>query len=184
MRMDEGPGLLLERCRGGDQAAWGVLVREYGGLVFAVARRCGLAEDACEDVAQITFASLASHLGSLREPAALPGWLATTARREAIRRSKADGPRQGSLITIEPASDDRPPSIEDLEDHQRLRSALERLGDRCRKLLRALYFEASTPDYRGIADRLGMPVGSIGPTRQRCLAKLAELYGGMDREKP
>lgn len=176
--MDDGPGPLLERCLAGDQAAWRALVREYGGLVYAVARRCGLAEDACEDVAQATFAALAANLASLREPAALPAWLATTAKREAIRRSKADRKHAAHGLAHEPAWDDTGPSVADIEDHQRLRSALERLGETCRKLLRALYFEVSSPDYRGVAVRLGMPVGSIGPTRQRCLAKLSALYQG------
>ncbi|MFI4917268.1 MAG: RNA polymerase sigma factor [Phycisphaerales bacterium JB060] len=180
--MPEDPGQhhaqLLERCRGGDQRAWAELVQELGPLVFAVARRVGLAEDQCEDAAQATFAALASKLGTIREPEALPGWLATTARREAIRLSRAAAKRQGTPLAGDPQAADGGPDLEALETHHRLRTALDQLGPACRNLLRALYFEGSTPDYRGVAERLGVAVGSIGPTRQRCLAKLAEIFAG------
>jgi RNA polymerase sigma factor (sigma-70 family) len=180
--MPEAPGRthreLLERCRRGDQRAWADLVGEFGPLVFAVARRVGLAEDQCEDAAQSTFAALASNLGAIQEPAALPGWLATTARRESIRLSKAAARRPGAPLQIDPQAADAGPDLEALEAHYRLRTALSQLGPACRNLLRALYFEGSKPDYQGVAERLGVAVGSIGPTRQRCLAKLAEIFAG------
>lgn len=174
------PGLaeLVARCTAGDERAWWELVHRFGPLVFASARRVGLSEDLCEDAAQATFAALARHLQSIREPAALPGWLCTTARREAIRLLKEAAGRRGTVLEHDPEAPGDRSTLEDLEAHQRLRTALGQLGPACRNLLRALYFEGSKPDYQGVAERLGIPVGSIGPSRSRCLAKLAVIFTG------
>lgn len=166
---------LLERCRAGDQRAWADLVHEFGPLVFAVARRVGLPEDVCEDVAQATFAALAGNLAALREPGALPGWLVTTARREAIAHSKAATKRRLAPLEHDPRAWDEVPALETLEAHHRLRTALGRLGPMCRDLLCALYFEGARPDYKAVAERLGMAMGSIGPTRRRCLERLGQI---------
>lgn len=169
---------LVARCKAGDERAWASLVHEFGPLVFAVARRVGLSEDCCEDAAQATFAALARGLGGIQEPAAIPGWLSTTARREAIRLSKDAAKRRGTALEHDPEAASEAAWIDEIETHHRLRAALGQLGPKCRDLLRALYFEGLNPEYREVADRLGMAVGSIGPTRKRCLAKLSEVFTG------
>jgi RNA polymerase sigma factor (sigma-70 family) len=176
--MERDHAQLVVRCKAGDEKAWFDLVAEFGPLVFAIARRVGLSEDNCEDAAQATFAALAHKLDTIHEPAALPGWLSTTARREAIRLSKEVAKRRGRGLDHDPEGTNEPAWIEEVETHYLLRRALGQLGPKCRNLLRALYFEGSNSEYQAVADRLGMAVGSIGPTRKRCLAKLAEIFSG------
>lgn len=177
--MDQPDPDILDRCRSGDPTAWTRLVRRYGGLVYAIARRSGLDEHACDDVAQAVFAKLAGSLPHLREPAALPGWLATTSKREAWRLA-AERRRAPEALSQPPA---QAPETADLVEHHRLRAAMEDLGGRCRDLLHALYFRPVRPSYEEISDLLDLPVGSIGPTRQRCLAKLAALLGQRDEDR-
>lgn len=176
--MDHDHAQLVARCKAGDERAWVALVHDFGPLVFAIARRVGLSEDACEDAAQATFAALASNLDKIHEPAALAGWISTTARREATRLSRYAAKGRGTILEHDPEAASEPASIDQIETHHRLRTALGRLGPKCRNLLRALYFEGLNPEYQGVAERLEMAVGSIGPTRKRCLAKLAEIFAG------
>lgn len=175
----ESAARLLARCAEGDQSAWGALVRSYAGLVYSIARRAGLPEHLCDDVAQDVFGTLAKHLGSIRDPASLTAWLVTTTRRATIRAG-----RSAARVRAEPlgevadhsdaALDD---AIANAEKAHAVRAALSQLGGNCETLLRAMFFTRGDPDYREIARRLGIPVGSIGPTRARCLEKLAKILG-------
>ncbi len=174
--MNEPVAQLLLACRAGDQRAWSRLVERFAGLVYAIARAHRLPDDLCDDVAQTVFATLAAHIDTIREDERLPAWISTTARRECWR-CVARGRRHGSesLSSDPPAPpDDR--AVEAIEQHQRLRDALASLGPRCRDLLSMLYFRAPEPAYTEISASLNIPVGSIGPTRKRCLAKLQELF--------
>ncbi|MBA4039668.1 MAG: hypothetical protein C0468_05020 [Planctomyces sp.] len=171
---------LLERCRAGDQGAWRSLVDAYAGLVYAVARAHRLPADVCDDVAQNSFAALAANIHRVQSDLAVAAWLRTTATRESwragkkLRRSAGAGPEdQGAESPAEA-------ELEEIEEHQRLRRAMERLDERCRRLLSALYFTSHGESYDGISARLGLPRGSIGPTRQRCLQRLCELFVGDD----
>lgn len=167
---------LIERCVGGDARAWTELVGRFAGLVFAVARRHGLREDQCEDVAQSVFSSLARRIDRLRDPGALPKWLITSATRESWRVDRVARRAARSMVedtTIAPSDE----SLQRLELAHRVRVALDDLGGRCRDLLLALFVETSEPNYQQISERLGIAVGSIGPTRARCIAKLVELLG-------
>jgi RNA polymerase sigma factor (sigma-70 family) len=175
-------GALLRRCQAGDHRAWRDLVSRHGGLVYAIARTHRLPEDACDDVAQTVFASLLKHLNDVREPAALVGWLATTARRECwrvVRKSRAQERLARGVASASGEAQEQQPevSLERVEQAHRVRIALDELGGRCKELLTALFASPDKPDYTLIASRLGMPIGSIGPTRLRCLAKLAEILG-------
>jgi RNA polymerase sigma factor (sigma-70 family) len=176
---------LIERCLSGDDAAWRELISRYQGLIFSVPRRMGLSHEASADVFQCVCVLLYQRLGSIRDPNRLGGWLLTTASREAIRASRrakrtvpiesgredAAGSTENDLPDLRPLADE---DREALERAQLLRSALAEMSDRCRTLLEA-FLNDEEANYRDVARRLGIPIGSIGPTRARCFAKLKDL---------
>ena len=168
---------LITRCRDGDQSAWTALVRTHAGLVYAVARRTGLKEDQCEDVAQSVFATLLRRLDTVRDAQALAAWLVTTTKRESWRVARHARRVADLAAAYKPTDPDPSPieAMEDIESAHRVRVALDELGGKCRELLLAIFSQRDQPDYAGISQRLSIPVGSIGPTRARCLAKLAEI---------
>lgn len=165
---------LVQRCLAGDQRAWSALIDTYAGVVYAVARAHRLDEATADDVAQTVFARLARSLPTLEEPQALAGWLATTARRECWRLLRIDQ-RDRKAVRHAPTEAELDDAMRSIESAARVREALVELGGRCQELLTALFLSASPPDYEAISRSLGLPVGSIGPTRARCLAKLARI---------
>jgi len=173
---------LVVGAAAGEQKAWDELVDRFAGLVWHVARSHRLGDADASDVAQTVWLRLVESLPRLREPAAVGGWLATTTRHECLRVLRLTGrevPDDSSAMVDIPSLDASPESVVELaEDRHRVRVALDRLSDRCRTLLRAL---AYSPDdsYAEVSVALGMPVGSIGPTRSRCLEHLRrELVAG------
>jgi RNA polymerase sigma factor (sigma-70 family) len=162
---------LIERCIRGDQAAWRDLVVRYERLVYSVALTfCSHADDA-SDVFQQVWMELYQQLADLHHVEALPAWLITVTRRQAYKLVNS---RRGS----EPLDEDLPDTKQQLAHIERehaLERALGQLPDRCRNLINLLYFTADEPSYADIANKLGMPVASIGPTRARCLDKLRKL---------
>lgn len=170
---------LVERCIEGDGRAWRELIEHYRRLVYSVPRRAGLPADACEDVFQEVFTILHAKLAHLERTTALPKWLATTARRATLRWLDRRA-RDERLVAEERMADAAPTDVRESAEEvvQRwerttlVRDAVERLGPPCQSLLEAIARAGERPDYRILAERLGMPVGSIGPTRARCLAKL------------
>jgi RNA polymerase sigma factor (sigma-70 family) len=173
MRDDPTVVSLVERALDGDQGAWNQLVERYATLVWSVCRRYGLAGSDAEDVGANVWLRLVERLGTIREPAALPGWLATTTRRECLQLLRANSKQI-------PVEDDRfpdegsAPSDEWLlaqERHIALRRGFAELSERCRKLL-SMLFDDPPAAYGEIATTLGMTIGGIGPTRSRCLDKL------------
>ncbi|MCP3905126.1 MAG: sigma-70 family RNA polymerase sigma factor [Planctomycetes bacterium] len=171
---DRADQALVEACVSGDDRAWEELVRRYQRLVFSIARRSGLDVTAAEDVAQEVFAALVRHLSGLRSHRALPQWLMTTAQRVAVRhRQRARPVATDSADAIESAM---PPELLDRWERQnQVLEALRHLGGRCEELLVALYVQSGPPRYEEVARKLDMPVGSIGPSRARCLEKLLEI---------
>ncbi|MGE0002212.1 MAG: RNA polymerase sigma factor [Fimbriimonadaceae bacterium] len=169
------PGL-VRRCQAGDQAAWARIVDEFRSLVYGVASSAGLDQEDRAEVFQETFVALHRSIDRIENPAALGGWLAVTAGRLAVRLA---GTRRAQATTdIEPlaevlASEDRAADqIASVSlDAEKIRQALEALGGKCSKLLERLY-GARGATYEEISEELGMPVGSIGPTRARCLERL------------
>jgi len=171
---------LVRAASAGDERAWNSLVEQYGGLVWHVARGYRLGDADAADVVQTVWLRLVESLPRLREPAAVGGWLATTARNESLRQLRRSGrevvePDIDLTLVSTPADDAYSPEAV-LEAHERrdlVRRALDGLPARCRTLLRAL---AYTPDvsYVDISAALDMPVGSIGPTRGRCLDRLRQ----------
>jgi RNA polymerase sigma factor (sigma-70 family) len=165
---------LIERASGGDQEAWRALVERFASMVWAVARSYRLDHADAADVCQTAWLRLAENLGSLRDPARLPGWLATTARRESLRVLAGRRREAPGDVPDGPDADHTsvPEAFVLTEDRDsRLWQAFSELPERCQQLLRVL---ATAPDlsYVEVGSALGIPVGSIGPTRGRCLQAL------------
>ncbi|MDM4719446.1 sigma-70 family RNA polymerase sigma factor [Micromonospora sp. WMMA1363] len=170
----------VRAAAGGDQAAWDALVRRYARLVWAVARGFRLGEADAADVSQATWLRLVENLGQLRNPASVGAWLATTARREALAllRSRREVPMPESA-TPEPVDDTQPAPWQRLvaeETDAELWHAFRGLPARCQELLRLLVLEP-TQSYAVAAAALSVPIGSLGPTRARCLAALRASLG-------
>jgi RNA polymerase sigma factor (sigma-70 family) len=168
---------LVTRARKGDQRAWDALVERYAPLVWFICRRHQLSRADAEDVGQNVWLQLVSHLDAVRDPAALPGWLATTTHRECGRvLSAVRGPRaSGQLLDVENIADEQIRAAEQellaAERHAALCEALACLRPSCQQLMAMLLEDPPVP-YAEISVRLGIPVSSIGPTRARCLDKL------------
>ncbi len=168
------PCRLLPAALAGDTRAWTELVRRYEGVIRSAARAHGFRGTEADDVVQTTWMRLFEHGDRLREPAALPGWLRTTARRECIRMRTATLPE----LPVDPGDlpERRAPvelEGELLADERRraLRRALVSLNGRQRMVVETLIGEPE-PNYRDVAAQLGMPLGSVGPTLVRGLAAL------------
>jgi RNA polymerase sigma factor (sigma-70 family) len=167
---------LVTRARNGDAAAWVELVDRFVPLVWAICRRFRLQDTECDDVGQNVWLGLVEALPQLRDPAALPGWLTTTTRRECLRVVDATRRRQARELQTDAdvADDERGSPEHDLlaeELDAVLRLAFARLSRRCQQLL-ALLMQSPPISYAEISTRLDMPVGTIGPSRSRCLDKL------------
>ena len=168
---------LVTRARKGDQQAWDTLVERYSPMIWSICRRYRLSEADAMDVGQTVWACLVEQLDSLRDPAALPGWLSTTTRHECSRVLRTTCPHSAGAQV--PDFEHIPDQQTETADHQlllaernaTLREAFTRLPPGCQRLLALLIADSPTP-YAEISARLGMPLGSIGPTRGRCLDRL------------
>ena len=178
---------LLERVGRGDQGAWDELVGRFAGLVWSVARSYRLGRAATDDVVQTVWLRLAEHCGKIRQPDRLAAWLATTTRNEALRVI-----RQSSRLAagvddrVFDVSDATSPAVDelvvDLDEHEHVMAAFRKLSADDQQLLRLL---CNVPplDYETIAEMIGRPIGSIGPTRARCLERLRRLLSGATGQK-
>ena len=178
MRDDPSVVALVARAAGDDYEAWNELVERYVPLVWAICARFQLSRDDIEDVGQNVWLLLVEQLGKLREPAALPGWLATTTRRECLRVATAARKSQqagGVLDDAPPFADDTPIDEELLiaERNAALRAAFAELPTDGQRLL-AMLFRDPPCSYSEIHDTLGIPIGSIGPKRARYLERLRQ----------
>lgn len=167
---------LVRRCLDGDRLGWADLLGRYGDLIYGLFHRAGLDKTSAADGFQEVSILLWKSLKKLRRAESLVPFIATTAKRIAWRmkqRARTRGDRDATAARPEADPGAGPEaSIARLEEEQQVREALATLGERCRRLLAALYFQASEGGYDEIAERLGIPRGSIGPTRQRCLEGL------------
>ncbi len=176
--------VLIHRAAEGDPTAWDAIVDEFAGLLWSVVRGFRLNEAQSADAVQTTWLRLVEHIADLREPEHVAGWLKTTARRVCLQVIRQRGREQlvdwdedrapGSGVRYEGPDEDGPEAAAMRQEQQVLvRRALAELPDRHRQLMELLV--ASPPiSYQDISARLGMPVGSIGPTRARILARLRE----------
>src|SRR6266516_1002500 len=168
---------LVMRARNGDQWAWDAIVERYAPLVWSICRRYRLAGADTDDAGQAVWLQLVDQIDRIRDPAALPGWLATTTRRECGRIVRAAHRAQppGYVLDADKIPDERTGTADDellvAEQHAALRAALSHLPPSCQRLI-SLLTEDPPPPYTEISARLGIPVGSIGPSRSRCLDKL------------
>jgi len=168
---------LVTRARNGDKQAWDALVDRYAPLVWSICHRHRLSRADADDVGQSVWLKLVEHLGTVRDPAALPGWLATTTRRECGRVLRAAKGPQGAKYALdaETIPDEQTRTAEQellaAERHAMLREAVTRLPSCCQQLIALLIEDPPVPDAQ-ISAKLGIPVGRIGPNRRLCLEKL------------
>ncbi len=169
---------LVQASADGSDEAWGELVHRYAPLVMAVARSYRLSGADAQDVSQTVWLRLVEHLANLREPDALPGWLMTTTQRECrhytrlARRVLPVDPQEDNAMQQCPAAEPDAGLLR-AELHQVLRDGMAELPARDQSLLRLRAADPPMP-YHEISELLGMPIGSIGPTLQRCLTRLRE----------
>jgi RNA polymerase sigma factor (sigma-70 family) len=167
---------LVTRARTGDKQAWDTLVERYAPLIWSICCRYRLSADA-EDISQSVWLRLVGQLGNIRDRGALPGWLATTTLRECLRLlGAARGPlADGYVVDAEAVPDEQVRIAEEevlvAEQHAVLREAFRDLAPCDQQLIALLIEDPPIPDVE-ISARLGIPMGSIGPTRRRCLDKL------------
>jgi RNA polymerase sigma factor (sigma-70 family) len=165
---------LIRAAHDGDEAAWGLIVDRFSGLVWATARAHRLSSADAADVVQTTWLRLVEHLDRIHNPDGLGAWLAATARHECLRLIRLRGRElatdQSSLFDM-PVDDAVQLRLITGERDRALQRALRTIGERCQALLRMLA-APDPPSYEEIGAALGMPIGAIGPTRSRCLDKL------------
>jgi RNA polymerase sigma factor (sigma-70 family) len=177
----EETGALVRRAAAGDERAWTALVTAYAGLVWAIGRSFRLSPADAEDVSQTTWEKFARSLSDIQQPERVGAWLSTTARRESLRvlatRNRVLPTGDLGWIGASPL-DESPEEVavarEDSAQAVRVWQALNLLGDNCQRLLRIMMADPA-PSYAEAAAALGVTVGYLGPTRQRCLEKLRRL---------
>jgi RNA polymerase sigma factor (sigma-70 family) len=168
---------LVSRARNGEQQAWDALVERYAPLIWSICRKYRLHDSDAEDASQSVWLHLVDHLDSVRDPAALPGWLATTTQRECSRVLRVA--RRSQVVEDVPDIENIPGeqvrTVEQellvAERHAALREAFMDLPPAGQRLI-ALLAVDPPQSYAAIAARLGIPIGSVGPTRARCLDRL------------
>ena len=184
-KMEDSDLQLVLACRRGDQLAWDRLIRRYQRLIYAIPLRAGLDEDDAAEIFQDVFTTFFQRLNDIEQPEKLQAWLVTTTRRKTLHAISKAQVQQQLLVNTDDESyeatsirDEAPLPDEQLlilEEQHRIRTALSSLDERCRTLLEMLFYLGEPPSYRDIAASLGVPEGSIGPTRARCLAKLLRM---------
>ena len=176
--LDEGDlTLVVAQARAGAGAAWENLISRFGGLVASIARRCRLNDADVAEVCQTTWLRLVENLDRIEQPERLGAWLATTSRRESLRIATRRTVLSLSDTVYLIADDSLDPLDSGLLKDEQLaviRLATQRLAPHCQRLLGLLMGDDDLP-YKEIAEQLSMPVGSIGPTRGRCLEHLRRI---------
>ena len=176
----------LTAARRSDQRAWDAIVARYSNLVWSVARSFRFNSSDAADVYQATWLRLVEHIGEIRDGERLGSWLATTARREALallRRGRVERPADDVELLPGVAADATVPvegRLLEQEEQAHLWHAFSHLPDNCQRTLRVLFADPP-PSYAEISAALDMPMGTIGPTRTRCLAHLRSL---LSRREP
>jgi RNA polymerase sigma factor (sigma-70 family) len=168
--------LLVKECLSGNEAAWSQLIDKYKALIYSIPIKYNLPPQEAADVFQATCVELLVRLPELREPRALPKWLMQVAHHECYRVKRLSQrvvSRDSEEDTPEPET---PPIAENLvqqtQEEQILREAMATLTPQCRRLVELLFFESPSRPYAEVAAELGLALGSIGFTRQKCIERL------------
>lgn len=175
-------GALLRQAYNGDERAWNELVQRFNNLLWSVARSYRLDTADAADAVQTSWLRLVEHLDSIEDPERVVGWLVTTVRRECLRilrrqgRERPVAPEESAFDLVDPA-DPVDARLARQERDAELWAAFERIPERCQQLLRVL-MASPPPSYGAVAEALDIPIGSIGPTRARCLARLRTILTG------
>lgn len=172
--------VLVTACLEGSERAWTALIRRYRRLVYSIPVNFGLSAAEADEVFQEVNAKLYENLPRLRDRKSLPAWLAIVARNECrrmLRKSRLDrSVAVDDTVELAEDRDDADRVLHRVQCEHALSRALELLDDRSRRVLQILFLETPRPSYEEIARRLDCPIGSIGPTRARCLEKLHRIY--------
>jgi RNA polymerase sigma factor (sigma-70 family) len=181
---------LLSACRQGDESAWELLVSRYQRLIYSIARRAGLDEFLSAEVFQNVFLSVIENIDKIEQPDRLQAWIVTATRRETWRQIHRQKEHVSTTLSHEgdeeqifdlPDSAPLPEAVLlQMEEQQNIHRAVLRMDERCRQLLEMLFYRSEPPPYAEVATALGLPEGSIGPTRARCLQKLLRLIEKSD----
>ena len=169
----------VRRAATGDLQAWNRLIDQYSKLIWSITANFKLAESDAADVVQTTWMRLIEHIDRIEQPARVGSWLASTARNECLRHVAA---RKRMVLVHEDgeldSADRHGPEVDEAllasERAQYVRDAMAHLPPQWRRLMELLMADPPA-SYSEISDQLGLPIGSIGPTRGRCLAKLRVL---------
>ncbi len=169
---------LVRECLAGNEGAWSALIDKYKNLIYSIPVRWGFSQSDSSDIFQSVVAEMLSHLGKLRDPAALPGWLIQVTshkcnrwRIEQQREAPSEESEAATLTATEPGLTPEA-LLQQAMKEQILRQALFAASPRCRDLIRMLFFENSARPYPEVAASLGIALGSVGFIRRRCLDKL------------
>lgn len=165
---------LVNGCLDGELEAWNELVTKYERLVYAIPLREGLSADDAAEISQAAFETLVQSLHRIERPERLGHWLMTVTRRLTWRRREAS--RAEISIGIEPVDQRTAVTDDAWERTVDVYEAVAGLGEPCRSLILGLFFDPAEPSYDDLAHGLGMAVGSIGPLRGRCLARLRAMF--------
>jgi RNA polymerase sigma factor (sigma-70 family) len=184
--MEPSDEALILACRRGDASAWEALSARYRGLIYNVGRRVGLDQEQAADVCQNVFAILVQKLDGIKQPAQIGAWLMTTTRHEAWKLRQRERASSMSVSYDEQAIDTLTEEgllpderLVSMEEQHKVRTGLAALDQRCRTLLTLLFYRDDPAPYAVVATALGIPEGSIGPMRGRCLRKLRRILDAL-----
>jgi RNA polymerase sigma factor (sigma-70 family) len=174
---------LVDACLRGDETAWASLIRRYRRLIYTIPLRFGMPLSAAEEIFQEVSLILLQKLHTVRDEARLSAWIVTVTRRVCIQRWR----QLPAAISIDELTNhpdeidgDMDEALLNLERRHTLQQAMEQLDERCHKLIQALFLADPPASYQEIAQELGVPEGSIGPTRARCLDKLRRIVADLE----
>lgn len=178
------PNELVVRCLAHEEAAWEEFVRRYANLIYATILKVQLPPEDVEEAFQSSMVAIHQQLPKLREPDRIVSWIVGISHRQAVNRIRARTREQATsdteLLTRPDETALPDADLVKLERIQHVREGMAQLSDRCQRLIQYLFFADPAPDYETISKTEGIPIGSIGPTRARCLDKLRTLLDETD----
>lgn len=177
---------LVRECLNGNQLAWDALVEKYKNLVYSIALKFGAKPDEAADIFQTAWVTVYKELSALKKQGSIRSWLITITRRQCYHWKEKQVKEQGRRphgdeeLTLEAAGAVEQVPLDELERQQLVREAIGSLTERCREIVQLLFFSEPPLKYREVAESLGLAIGSIGFTRERCLKQLRRalaVYG-------